>query len=173
MLVGDVAEVTDAAAPRFAVATADGEGETVYAMTQMIVKGNAYDVVRDVKTRLREIESALPKDVKLEPFYDRADFVGQVLSTVQKNLLEGAVIVAMVLLWVLGSWRAGLLVASIIPIAMLGAFSLMYYTGVSGDLLSLGAIDFGLVVDGAVFLVEGVMASMVAHQITAKQAFGR
>jgi heavy metal efflux system protein len=173
VLVGDVADVMDGAAPRFAVATADGEGETVYAMTQMIVKGNAYDVVRDVKNRLSEIGKTLPKDVKLEPFYDRADFVGQVLSTVQKNLVEGAVIVAMVLLWVLGSWRAGLLVASIIPISMLGAFSLMYYTGVSGDLLSLGAIDFGLVVDGAVFLVEGVMASMLAHQTTAKQALSR
>ncbi|MGC4068557.1 MAG: CusA/CzcA family heavy metal efflux RND transporter [Polyangiaceae bacterium] len=173
VLVGDVAEVTDAAAPRFAVATEDGQGETVYAMAQMIIKGNAYDVVRDVKTRLAEIRTGLPKGVVVEPFYDRADFVRLVLSTVQKNLVEGGVIVALVLLWVLGSWRAGLLVASIIPIAMLGAFSLMYYGGVSGDLLSLGAIDFGLVVDGAVFLVEGVLASMAAHQITAKQAMGR
>ena len=173
VLVGDVAEVTDAAAPRFAVATADGEGETVYAMAQMIVKGNAYEVVRDVKQRLSEISASLPQGATLEPFYDRADFVRLVLTTVQKNLLEGAAIVAIVLLWVLGSWRAGLLVASIIPIAMLGAFSLMYYGGVSGDLLSLGAIDFGLVVDGAVFMVEGVMASMVAHQLTAKQAMGR
>jgi heavy metal efflux system protein len=173
VLVGDVADVIDGKAPRFAVATADGKGETVYAMTQMIVRGNAYDVVRDVKTRLDEIRSTLPEGVTLEPFYDRADFVRQVLSTVQKNLVEGGVIVALVLLWVLGSWRAGLLVASLIPLSMLGAFAMMYYAGVSGDLLSLGAIDFGLVVDGAVFLVEGVVASMAAHQLTAKQAMGR
>jgi heavy metal efflux system protein len=173
VLVGDVADVIDGKAPRFAVATADGQGETVYAMTQMIVRGNAYDVVRDVKTRLDEIRSTLPEGVVLEPFYDRADFVRQVLSTVQKNLVEGGVIVALVLLWVLGSWRAGLLVASLIPLSMLGAFAMMYYAGVSGDLLSLGAIDFGLVVDGAVFLVEGVVASMAAHQLTAKQAMGR
>src|SRR5512133_571446 len=158
VLVGDVADVVDGKAPRFAVATADGEGETVYAMTQMLVRGNAYDVVRDVKKRLGEIREALPPDVKIDAFYDRADFVRQVLSTVQKNLLEGGVIVALVLLWVLGSWRAGLLVASLIPLSMLGAFAMMYYAGVNGDLLSLGAIDFGLVVDGAVFLVEGVMA---------------
>lgn len=173
VLVGDVAEVTDGKAPRFAVATADGQGETVYAMAQMLVRGNAYDVVRDVKKRLDEIRATLPAGVTLEPFYDRADFVRQVLATVQKNLVEGGVIVGLVLLWILGSWRAGLLVASLIPLSMLGAFAMMYYTGVSGDLLSLGAIDFGLVVDGAVFLVEGVMSSMAAHQLTAKQAMGR
>ncbi|MGE5786396.1 MAG: efflux RND transporter permease subunit [Myxococcales bacterium] len=173
VLVGDVADVVDGKAPRFAVATADGEGETVYAMTQMLVRGNAYDVVRDVKKRLGEIREALPPDVKIDAFYDRADFVRQVLSTVQKNLLEGGVIVALVLLWVLGSWRAGLLVASLIPLSMLGAFAMMYYAGVNGDLLSLGAIDFGLVVDGAVFLVEGVMAAMATHKLSAKQAMGR
>jgi len=173
VLVGDVADVADGKAPRFAVATADGQGETVYAMAQMLVRGNAYEVVRDVKARLNEIRTALPPDVKLEPFYDRADFVRQVLSTVQKNLLEGGVVVGVVLLWVLGSWRAGLLVATLIPLSMLGAFAMMFYAGINGDLLSLGAIDFGLVVDGAVFLVEGVMASMAAHQLSAKQAMGR
>jgi cobalt-zinc-cadmium resistance protein CzcA len=173
ILVGDVADVTDGAAPRFAVATSDGQGETVYAMTQMIVKGNAYEVVRNVKDRLSEIRSSLPPGVEIRPFYDRAAFVGQVLHTVQKNLLEGGLIVALVLLWVLGSWRAGVLVASLIPLSMLGAFALMYYGGLSGDLLSLGAIDFGLVVDGAVFLIEGVVAAMGVHHLSAKQAIGR
>lgn len=173
VLVGDVADVVDGKAPRFAVATADGQGETVYGMAQMLVRGNAYDVVKAVKIRLEEIRTALPPEVKIEPFYDRADFVRQVLSTVQKNLLEGGLIVAVVLLWVLGSWRAGLLVASLIPLSMLGAFAMMYYAGINGDLLSLGAIDFGLVVDGAVFLVEGVMASMATHRLSAKQAMGR
>ena len=173
ILVGDVADVTDGAAPRFAVATSDGKSETVYAMTQMIVKGNAYEVVKRVKDRLGEIRGALPPDVEIQPFYDRAAFVGQVLHTVQKNLAEGGLIVALVLLWALGSWRAGVLVASLIPLSMLGAFALMYYSGLSGDLLSLGAIDFGLVVDGAVFLIEGVVAAMGIHGLTAKQAVGR
>ncbi len=173
VLVGDVADVTDATAPRFAVATADGKGETVYAMTQMIVKGNAYEVVKRVKERIDEIRSAMPEGLEIRPFYDRAAFVGQVLGTVQKNLIEGGLIVALVLLWVLGSWRAGLLVASLIPLSMLGAFALMYYSGLSGDLLSLGAIDFGLVVDGAVFLIEGIVAAMGVHKLSAKQATGR
>jgi cobalt-zinc-cadmium resistance protein CzcA len=173
ILVGDVAEVRDGAAPRFAVATSDGKGETVYAMTQMIVKGNAYEVVKRVKQRIAEIQPSLPPGIELRSFYDRADFVGQVLHTVQKNLLEGGLIVALVLLWVLGSWRAGLLVASLIPLSMLGAFALMYYNDLSGDLLSLGAIDFGLVVDGAVFFIEGVVSAMGVHHLTAKQAVGR
>jgi cobalt-zinc-cadmium resistance protein CzcA len=173
VLVGDVAEVVDGNAPRFAVATADAQGETVYAMAQMLIRGNAYDVVRDVKKRLEEIRGGLPEGVVIEPFYDRADFVRQVLSTVQKNLVEGGVIVGIVLLWVLGSWRAGLLVASLIPLSMLGAFAMMYYCGINGDLLSLGAIDFGLVVDGAVFLIEGVMTTMAAHRLDPKQAVGR
>ena len=173
ILVGDVADVSNGAAPRFAVATSDGEGETVYAMTQMIVKGNAYEVVHRVKDKIAEIRPTLPDGVELRPFYDRAAFVGQVLHTVQKNLVEGGLIVALVLLWVLGSWRAGVLVASLIPLSMLGAFALMYYFGLSGDLLSLGAIDFGLVVDGAVFLIEGVVAAMGVHNMTAKKAIGR
>ena len=173
ILVGDVAEVRDGAAPRFAVATSDGQGETVYAMTQMIVKGNAYDVVKRVKQRIAEITPSLPPGVELRCFYDRADFVGQVLHTVQKNLVEGGLIVALVLLWVLGSWRAGLLVASLIPLSMLGAFALMYYNGLSGDLLSLGAIDFGLVVDGAVYFIEGVVTAMGVHHLNAKRAIGR
>jgi len=173
ILVGDVADVKDGAAPRFAVATSDGKGETVYAMTQMIVQGNAYEVVKRVKERIAEVTPSLPPGVELRPFYDRANFVGQVLRTVQKNLLEGGLIVGLVLLWVLGSWRAGLLVASLIPLSMLGAFALMYYNNLSGDLLSLGAIDFGLVVDGAVFFIEGVVSAMGVHHLTAKQAVGR
>lgn len=173
ILVGDIADVRDGAAPRFAVATSDGKGETVYAMTQMIVKGNAYEVVKRVKERIAEIQPSLPPGIEIRSFYDRADFVGQVLHTVQKNLVEGGLIVALVLLWVLGSWRAGLLVASLIPLSMLGAFALMYYNKLSGDLLSLGAIDFGLVVDGAVFFIEGVVSAMGVHHLTAKQAVGR
>ena len=173
VLVQDVADVVDGKAPRFAAATADGEGETVYTMVQMIAGGNAHQVVARVKERLSEIEGSLPEGVVVEPFYDRSAFVDAVLGTVKKNLLEGGVIVAIVLLIMLGNLRAGLLVASVIPLSMLGAFALMRYFGVSGNLLSLGAIDFGLVVDGSVVVVEGALAAMAAHRLTGKQAMGR
>ncbi len=173
VLVKDVADVVDGAAPRFAAATADGKGETVYTMVQMIAGGNAHEVVGRVKERLAEIEKSLPEGAVIEPFYDRASFVDEVLSTVRKNLLEGGVIVAIVLLLMLGNLRAGLLVASVIPLSMLGAFTLMNWFGVSGNLLSLGAIDFGLVVDGSVVVVEGALAAMAASHISGKQAMGR
>lgn len=173
ILVRDVADVRDGAEPRFSAATADGEGETVYAMVQMISGGNAHDVVGRVKERIREIEPSLPEGVKIEPLYDRASFVDQVLHTVRMNLLEGGIIVALVLLLMLGDWRAGLLVATVIPLSMLGAFSLMLAFGISGNLLSLGAIDFGLVVDGAVVVVEGALAAMAARQLDARAAMGR
>jgi heavy metal efflux system protein len=173
VLVGDVADVRDGAAPRFSAATADGQGETVYAMVQMIAGGNAHDVVARVKERLSEIEKSLPEGVVIEPFYDRAAFVDEVLATVRTNLLEGGIIVAIVLLLMLGNLRAGLLVASVIPLSMLGAFTLMRWFGVSGNLLSLGAIDFGLVVDGSVVVVEGALAAMAAHRLSAARAMGR
>ncbi len=173
VLVRDVADVREGAAPRLSAATADGKGETVYSMVQMIAGGNAHQVVARVKQRLTEIRAALPAGVVIEPFYDRARFVDEVLSTVRRSLLEGGVVVALVLLLMLGDLRAGLVVASVIPLAMLGAFSLMRVFGVSGNLLSLGAIDFGLVVDGAVVVVEGALATMAAQQLSGKQAMAR
>ncbi|GMV15945.1 MAG: efflux RND transporter permease subunit [Sorangiineae bacterium PRO1] len=173
VLVQDVAEVVDGSAPRFAAATADGKGETVYTMVQMIAGGNAHQVVARVKDRLAEVEKSLPEGVVIEPFYDRSAFVDEVLGTVKKNLLEGGAIVALVLLVMLGNLRAGLVVASVIPLSMLGAFILMRYFGVSGNLLSLGAIDFGLVVDGSVVVIEGALAAMATHHLSGKQAMGR
>lgn len=172
VLVRDVADVVDGAAPRFSAATADGKGETVYAMVQMIAGGNAHDVVQRVKQRIAEIEPSLPEGVVIEPFYDRAAFVDNVLSTVKKNLLEGGIVVALVLLLMLGNLRAGLLVASVIPLSMLGAFFFMQMFGVSGNLLSLGAIDFGLVVDGSVVVVEGALATMAARKVSGRTAMG-
>jgi cobalt-zinc-cadmium resistance protein CzcA len=173
LFVDDVASVVDGAAPRFSAATADGKGETVYTMVQMVAGGNANDVVKRVKTRLAEIQAGLPKAAVIEPFYDRASFVDRVLGTVKKNLVEGAVIVAIVLLVMLGDVTAGLLVVSVIPLSMLGAIAFMQRFGVSGNLLSLGAIDFGLVVDGAVVVVEGALAAMVAHRLDGKAAMLR
>ncbi|MEZ4220913.1 MAG: CusA/CzcA family heavy metal efflux RND transporter [Polyangiaceae bacterium] len=172
VFVRDVADVVDGKAPRFSAATADGKGETVYAMVQMVAGGNAHDVVKRVKLRLAEIAPSLPAGVQVEPFYDRAAFVDEVLGTVKKSLLEGGLVVALVLLLMLGDLRAGLLVASVIPLSMLGAFLLMQQTGVSGNLLSLGAIDFGLVVDGAVVIVEGALAAMATRKLSGRDAMG-
>lgn len=168
--VRDVATVTEGAAFRQAAATADGEGETVYAMVQMLAGGNASDVVARVKARLDEVQARLPDGVVVEPFYDRAALVERVLGTVKRSLLEGGLVVVLVLLAVLGDVAAGLVVATAIPLAMLGAFWAMRAFGVTGNLMSLGAIDFGLVVDGAVVIVEGALATMAARKMGARAA---
>ncbi len=173
VFVRDVATVRFGKAPRVAAATADGRGPTQYAMVQMIAGGNASEVVSRVKERLEEIKQRLPEGVELRPFYDRAEFVQRVLRTVWRSLFEGGLVVAFVLLLLLGDLRAGLLVATVIPLSMLGAFALMEALGLSGNLMSLGAIDFGLVVDGAVVIVEGALATMAAQEVSARTALSR
>ena len=170
VLVRDVAEVREGAEMRLSGATADGKGEVVYAMVQMIAGGNAHAVVARVKERLAEIRPSLPPGVEIEPIYDRAQLVDEVLHTVRWNLIEGGAVVALVLLIMLGDVAAGLLVASAIPLSMLGAFALMQATGMTGNLMSLGAIDFGLVVDGAVVMVEGALAIMASRKVKARPA---
>ncbi len=171
--VRDVARVIDGEGIRVAAATADGEGETIYAMVQMIAGGNAHEITFDVKRELATIQKRLPPGVTIEPFYDRAALVDRVLSTVRRSLLEGGVIVVVVLLIFLGDLRSGLVVATAIPLSMLGAFAVMRQSGMTGNLMSLGAIDFGLVVDGAVVMVEGALATMTAKHVDAREALGR
>lgn len=154
--VGDVATLRDGAAPRIGAATADGGGEVVYVMAQMLRGANARDVTRAIAARLPEVRRALPPDVTLDLVYDRATLVDATLHTVGRSLLEGGLLVVAVLLLTLGSLRAGLLVALAIPVAMLGAAAVMRELGVGGNLMSLGALDFGLLVDGAVVMVEYV-----------------
>ncbi len=173
ILVRDVADVEEGSALRLSSATADGQGEVTYTMVQMIAAGNAHEVVRAVKERMQEIQPGLPPGVEIIPFYDRAQFVDEVLHTVRKNLLEGGIVVAFVLLIMLGDLVAGIVVASAIPLAMLGAFALMSMNAMSGNLMSLGAIDFGLVVDGAIVMVEGALALMSAHKISSREAMIR
>jgi cobalt-zinc-cadmium resistance protein CzcA len=170
ILVRDVADVTAGRAFRLAAATADGEGETVYGMVQMIAGGNAHEIVARARARLAEIQRRLPEGVELRVFYDRAALVDRVLATVRTSLLEGGVVVIVVLLVLLGDLRAGLVIATTIPLAMLGAFAFMSVSGTTGNLMSLGAIDFGLVVDGAVVVVEGALAAMAAQKVGASQA---
>jgi cobalt-zinc-cadmium resistance protein CzcA len=173
ILVRDVATVREGAAPRVSAATADGQGETQYAMVQMIAGGNAHEVVANVKARLAQVQARLPDGVTVEPFYDRAAFVDRVLHTVWKSLAEGGAVVMVVLFLFLGDAGAGILVSTVIPLAMLGAFALMRATGLSGNLMSLGAIDFGVVVDGAVVIVEGALATMAVKKVNARAALAR
>ncbi len=154
LLVGDLAQVTEGEAPRLGAATQDGHGEVVYLMAQMLRGENALEVLRGIHERMSELEKTLPPDVKVQVIYDRSVLVHATLRTVGKNLLEGGLLVATVLLLMLGSWRAGLLVALVIPLSMLGAAVAMVLVGVPGNLMSLGAVDFGLLVDGAVVMVE-------------------
>ncbi|HJS47338.1 MAG TPA: CusA/CzcA family heavy metal efflux RND transporter, partial [Gemmatimonadales bacterium] len=143
--------------PRLGAATVDGEGEGVIAMVLMLKDANAREVASRVAEELRAIQQTLPAGVEIEPFYDRADLVDRVIRTVRTNLVEGAILVIAVLLALLGNIRGGLLVASAIPLSMLVAFTGMVQAGVSGNLMSLGAIDFGLLVDGAVVMVENMV----------------
>ncbi len=145
------------APPRIGAATRDGEGEAVIAMALMLKGANARAVAERVKAEIDRLLPSLPPGVTIEPFYDRARLVNQVIHTVARNLTEGGLLVVAVLFLLLGNWRGGLIVAAAIPLSMLIAFTGMVYAGISGNLMSLGAIDFGLIVDGAVVMIENIL----------------
>ncbi|MCB0777775.1 MAG: CusA/CzcA family heavy metal efflux RND transporter [Chitinophagaceae bacterium] len=153
----DLADVRIGHAVRYGAMTYGDKGEVAGAVVLMLKGANASKVVKNVKEKIQQIRSTLPEGVILEPFYDRTKMVNRAIGTVQKNLLEGALIVVFVLVLFLGNIRAGLIVASVIPLSMLFAVIMMNSFGVSGNLMSLGALDFGLIVDGAVIIVEAVM----------------
>ncbi len=156
ILVRDIATVQYGSATRYGAFVVDTT-EAVGGVVMMLKGSNAHQVVDDVETRIASIQKSLPEGVKIEPFLNRSDLVGRAIGTVSRNLLEGALIVIFILVLMLGNLRAGLIVASVIPLSMLFAISLMNLFGVSGNLMSLGAIDFGLIVDGAVIIVESVV----------------
>jgi cobalt-zinc-cadmium resistance protein CzcA len=158
--LADVAHIAWGSAPRIGAATAEGHGETVYVMAQMLRGDNALEVVDAIHSRMPALRAALPGDVRLDLVYDRSQLVTATLRTVGKNLAEGGALVIAVLFLMLGSLRAGLLVALVIPLSMLGAGLGMVLLGIPGNLMSLGAIDFGLVVDGAVVMVEHVFRAL-------------
>ena len=155
--VGDVAEVIMAPKVRLGAVTHDGQGETIAGVVDMQYGLNASTVLPPVKAELAELQKRLPPGVKIDVFYDRSQLIHRAIDTVAHNLVEGALLVVGVLLVMLGSLRAGLVVAAVIPLAMVIAFAGMRAFGISGNLMSLGAIDFGLVVDGAVVLIENVL----------------
>ncbi|PRQ03819.1 efflux RND transporter permease subunit [Enhygromyxa salina] len=154
--VAELAKVVEGARPRIGAATANGRGETVYVMIQMQRDANALQLTDRIHELMPSLKAALPEDVTIDVVYDRSVLVEATLETVAFNLLEGAALVVIVLLLMLGSVRAGLLVAAVIPLSMLGAVVGMVSFDVPGNLMSLGAIDFGLLVDGAVVMVERV-----------------
>lgn len=157
LTLGDVAEVRFGSAPRYGAITRDGRGETVGGITLMLKGANSSDVIDRVEERILSVQQSLPEGVYLAPYLNRSELVGRTIRTVVTNLTEGGLIVIFVLVLLLGNLRAGLVVASVIPLAMLFALGMMKIFGVSANLMSLGAIDFGIVVDGAVIVVEGAL----------------
>ncbi|WP_367868350.1 CusA/CzcA family heavy metal efflux RND transporter [Pedobacter sp. WC2423] len=171
VLVRDIANVQLGNAIRYGALTrtmAKSHGEAVGGIVMMLKGSNANDVVKKVKEKIARINKTLPNGIVVEAFLDRSALVDRAIGTVAKNLIEGALIVIFVLVLFLGNFRAGVVVASVIPLAMLFAISLMNVFGVSGNLMSLGAIDFGLIVDGAVIIVEATMHLLGASQLTRK-----
>ncbi len=166
VLVRNVAEVRLGSAIRYGAMCYNNEGEVAGAIVMMLKGENSSAVIQRVKERIEQIKKTLPEGVIIEPFLDRTKMVNNAIHTVEKNLLEGALIVVFILVLFLGNLRAGLVVASVIPLSMLFAISMMNLFGVSGNLMSLGALDFGLIVDGAVIIVEAVM-----HRLSHSKSF--
>lgn len=164
VLLKDVAEVKTGYATRYGAMTYNDEGEVSGAVVMMLKGANSNEVIKNVKERIKAIQKTLPEGIILEPFLDRTKMVNNAIGTIEKNLAEGALIVVFVLVLFLGNLRAGLLVASVIPLAMLFAIIMMNLFGVSGNLMSLGALDFGLIVDGAVIIVEAVLHRLHKEQ---------
>lgn len=168
VLIRNIADVKLGHATRYGAMTYNNEGEVVGAIVLMLKGENSNAVVTRVRERVEQIQKTLPEGVTIDAFLDRSELVDRAISTVEKNLIEGALIVIVVLVLFLGNLRAGLIVASVIPLAMLFAVSMMHLFGVSGNLMSLGAIDFGLIVDGAVIIVEATMHHLGLRTITSR-----
>jgi cobalt-zinc-cadmium resistance protein CzcA len=160
LLVRDIADVSIEPMTRQGAVTRDGRGEIVTGLVMMLIGENSREVVAAAKSRLNELETVLPKDVKLEITYDRAALIGRTLKTVLTNLTEGGMLVIVILLVMLGNLRAGIIVAMAIPLSMLFATNLMLFMGVTASLMSLGAIDFGLIVDSSVIMVENCIRKL-------------
>lgn len=157
ILVKDVADVEYGHALRYGALTMNGEGDVVGGSILMMKGANGNEVIARIKERMARIQQELPEGLVIEPFVDRSKLVNAAIKTVATNLIEGAAIVLVVILLLLGNWRAGVLAASVIPLSMLFAFICMRYTGVVGNIMSLGAIDFGLLVDPAIIVVESAV----------------
>jgi cobalt-zinc-cadmium resistance protein CzcA len=169
ILIGDVADVRFGAAIRYGALTYNGEVDAVGGVVMMLKGQNSHEVVQRIKEKMPTIQKSLPADIIIEPYLDRTDLVGRAIKTVEKNLIEGALIVIFVLVLFLGNLRAGLIVASAIPLSLLFALGMMHIFGVSANLMSLGAIDFGLIVDGAVIVVEATLHHIGRKTLTQEE----
>ena len=159
--ISDIGEVQFGHATRFGAITGNGEGEKVLGQVMMLKGANSNAVIEAVKDRVEEIQPNLPEGITINPFLERSELIGKTTFTIAENLILGCLIVIFVVVLLLGNWRSGLVVASVIPLCLLFALSLMYIFGVDANLMSLGAIDFGIIIDGAVIIVE-----FVSHSIT-------
>ncbi len=173
VLVKDVATVQFGSPPRYGAMTYNGEKEVVGGIVLMMKGANSASVVELVKERMVTVQKSLPDDVEIEAFLDRTNLINRAINTVKTNLVEGALIVILILVLFLGNLRAGLIVASAIPLSLLFALSLMNLFGVSANLMSLGAIDFGLIVDGAVIIVEATLHYLGTQNIEGKLTQGQ
>ncbi|KJD33786.1 multidrug transporter AcrB [Tamlana nanhaiensis] len=170
--IGDIATVQFGASTRYGALTQNGEGEVVGGLVMMLKGANSNDVITNVKERMQQIQKSLPEGVIIEPLLDRSKLINKTTSTVATNLVEGALIVIFVLIFLLGNWRGGLIVASTIPLSLLFAFILMNVFNVWANLMSLGAIDFGIIVDGAVIIVESTVF-LIASQMLKKKSISQ
>lgn len=162
--ISDVGAVRFGSPKRFGAMTKDGQGECVGGIAMMLKGANANIVTQELEKRVEKIQKILPQGISIEPYLNRSELVNRNISTVVYNLIEGAIIVFLVLIIFLGNIRAGLIVASVIPLAMLFAFIMMRLFGVTANLMSLGAIDFGIVVDGSIVILEGILAHIYSKQ---------
>ena len=170
--INDIGRVSFGSPKRFGAMTMDGTGECVGGIAMMLKGANANVVTKVLEERVEKVQKMLPEGVTIEPYLNRAELVNRNISTVIYNLIEGAIIVFLVLIIFLGNIRAGMIVASVIPLAMLFGFILMRIFGVSANLMSLGAIDFGIVVDGSIVILEGVLAHLYSKRLGGKTLSG-
>ena len=172
ILVKDVAKVHFGYANRFGAITGNGEGEKVFGQIMMLKDANSKEVIRDVKARVEEVQKSLPEGVYINPVLERSELIGKTTTTVFENLLFGCIIVFIVVLLLLGNLRSALVISSMIPLALLFTLSMMYIFGIDANLMSLGALDFGIIIDGAVIIVEFVAVKLLDHKHRLKSLTG-
>lgn len=161
--LGEVAEINFSSSPRFGALTANGNSEVVGGIIMMLKGSNPGNVIPEVEKRVEQINKNLPEGIQIKSYLNREDFISRTINTVKNNLIEGGLIVIFVLVLLLGNFRAGLIVASVIPLAMLFAVTMMNLFGISANLMSLGAIDFGIIVDGSVIIIEQIIHHLHKH----------
>lgn len=169
----DVASIRERPALSVGFGSQNGEGQALFVMVQLLAGADARSVAANVRTEMESIMETLPDDLRYEPVYDREKLISSTLHTVERSLVEGGLLVIVVLLLLLGNLRAGLIVASVIPLSMIGALNGLRLFGVSGNLMSLGAIDFGMIVDGTIVVVESIVGMKLAHDGSFGEAVAR